>query len=86
MPSDPIILRSKTAEIKCTYERPYKFLEDGSRNSGYKLIDFHDASPDTIEIKGTKYEYSDEVMQYLGVFLCFLADKANLIKKIILTD
>ena len=54
MPSQPILLRSKTAEIKCTYERPYKFLEDAQVQSGYKLIDFHDASPDTIEIKGIK--------------------------------
>lgn len=28
----------------------------------------------------------DEVLQYFGTFLCFLADKPNLIKKIIKTD
>ena len=28
----------------------------------------------------------DEIMQYLGVFLCFLSDKPNLIQKIIVTD
>ena len=54
MPTDPIILRSKTAEIKCTYERPYKFLDDAVRNSDYKLIDFHEALPDTIQVKGTR--------------------------------
>lgn len=43
------------------------------------MIDYHDSNPDTIEI-------NDQIMQYFGVFLCFLSNKPNLIRKIILTE
>jgi hypothetical protein len=74
--SEPIILRSADNSIKCTYERPSHFLNDVPP---YRLIDYHDCNPDTVFVH-------DEVMQFFGVFLCFLANKPNLIKKIILTE
>lgn len=55
MPTEPILLKSKTAEIKCTYERPQKFLAHRSPKENYKIIDFHEAHPNTIEVKGGSF-------------------------------
>jgi hypothetical protein len=78
MKSDPIILRSlssKESEVKCTFERPYAFLNDPTTGRGkkYKIVDFADCKPSQIIIRGTILIIVDEVLQYFGVFLCFLA-------------
>lgn len=52
MSSDPIILKSKFNEIRCSYQRPYKFLSDGVKGQPYKLIDYHDSQASYIEVKG----------------------------------
>ena len=77
--SNPLTLRSKTNEIKCIYLRPYEFLQDLTEGTSYKLIDRYDSHPDAIEVH-------DDVMQYFGTFLCFLSNKENLIRKIIITQ
>ena len=86
MPTDPIILKSKTAEIKCSYERPSTFLYNAQKGRPYEVIDLADVHPNQIEVGGIRSYILDEVMQYFGVFLCFLADRPHLIQKIITTE
>ena len=45
----------------------------------YKIIDSSDSSSDYISV-------NDEVMQYFGVFLCFLADHPKIVEEIIITE
>lgn len=52
MSSEPIILKSKSQELRCSYQRPYKFLIDGVKGEPYKLIDYHDSQASYIEVKG----------------------------------
>lgn len=73
MPSDPIILKSKSAELRCSYQRPYKFLSDGVRGQPYKLIDYHDSQASCIEVKGTYGNIprlNHAVLRCLFVFPC----------------
>jgi hypothetical protein len=58
MKSDPVILRSlssRDSEVKCTFERPYVFLNDPNSGRGkkYKIVDFADCKSSQIIIRGT---------------------------------
>jgi hypothetical protein len=57
MKSEPVILRSYSSqdhEVKCTYERPYIFLNDPTTGRGkkYKIIDTTDCKSSQIIVRG----------------------------------
>lgn len=59
--------------------RPYKFLNDAENGKPYKIFPSNDSNRDYILVR-------DEVMQYFGVFLCFLADHPKIVADLILTE
>jgi len=75
-------------EIKCTFERPYAFLPKTytARGQKYDIFNSEDSNASQIVLKGKTQNYTDEAMQYFGVFLCFLADHPHLIKQLILNE
>ena len=52
MGTDPLVLKSKTAEIKCTYERPFKFLPGLRKGEPYEVMNPLDVNPDCIQVNG----------------------------------
>ena len=62
MKTEPVILRSlssKDSEVKCTFERPYVFLNDPTtaRGKKYKILDFADCKSSQIVIRGMHSHY-----------------------------
>lgn len=76
----PLKLVSDGKEVHCHFERPEQFLrrEGDQKNKIYRIINEENCRPSNILM-------ADDVMQYFGVFLCYLADHPELIKTIILT-
>ena len=67
--SEPLILKSGDKQLHCTFERPEHFLKRDAdlRQKIYKVFEIDNCRPSNICIK-------DDMMQYFGVFLCYLAD------------
>lgn len=83
MSTAAVLLKSpgSDTEVRCTYERPYVFLKDeaATRGKSYRILDAVGHRPQQILVK-------DEVMQSLGVFLCFLSQHNSLIRQVVSTE
>ncbi len=49
-------------------------------------MDYADCKPSQIIVRGKFILNLDEVLQYFGVFLCYLSENPHLINDLILTD